>query len=103
MSINVKKICCIRISPCYKAECLNVTADKHVMSWVDEVKSLGIVILRSRFFKCSFEQIERAFYRSLNAMFGRVGRLVSEEVLLQLVNSLSVYQFYCTVLKLALS
>jgi hypothetical protein len=55
------------------------------LPWVDEVKYLGIVILRSRFFKCSFDQSKRAFYR-LNAIFGQVGRLISEEVLLLLVN-----------------
>jgi hypothetical protein len=36
-----------------------------------------------KFFKCSFDHAKRAFCRSLNAI---LGRLVSEEVLLQLVN-----------------
>jgi hypothetical protein len=55
--------------------------------WVDEMKYLGIVILRSRVFKCSLDQAKRALYRSRNAIFGRVGQLVSEEVLSQLDNS----------------
>jgi hypothetical protein len=88
MNINFKKTCCVRVGPRCNVECLNITtADGHVLPWVDEVKYLGIVILRSRVFKCSFDQAKRAFYRSLNAIFGRVGRLASEEVLLQLVNS----------------
>ena len=91
MNINFKKTCCVRVGPRCNAECLNITtADGHALPtlpWVDEVKYLGIVILRSRVFKCSFDQAKRAFYRSLNAIFGRVGRLASEEVLLQLVNS----------------
>jgi Reverse transcriptase (RNA-dependent DNA polymerase) len=88
MNINFKKTCCIRVGSRYNAEFRDITtAEGHALPWVDEVKYLGIVILRSRFFKCSFDQAKRALYRSLNAIFGRVGRLVSEEVLLQLVNS----------------
>jgi hypothetical protein len=88
MSINFKKTCCIRVDPRYNAECLNIiTTEGHALPWVDEAKYLGIVILRSRFSKCSFDQAKRAFYQLLNAILGRVGRLVSEEVLLQLVNS----------------
>jgi Reverse transcriptase (RNA-dependent DNA polymerase) len=78
MNINFKKTCCILVGSRYNTECLNIiTAEGHALPWVDEVKYLGIVILRLRFFKCSFDQAKRAFYRSLNAIFGR---LVSEEV-----------------------
>jgi len=37
------------------------------------------------------------FYRAANAVFEKVGRIASEEVILQLVKSrcLSEYQFYC--------
>jgi hypothetical protein len=88
MSINSKKTCCIRVGPRYNAECLNIiTTEGFALPWVDEVKYLGIVILCSTFFECSFDQAKRAFYRSLNATFGRVDTLLSEEVLLQLVNS----------------
>ncbi len=36
-------------------------------------------------FKCSFDRAKRAFLRSLNAVFGRIGRVASEEVVIQLV------------------
>ena len=38
-------------------------------------------------FSCSFDQAKRAYYRSLNALFGKLGRFASEEVILQLVES----------------
>ena len=57
------------------------------MPWVDEIRYLGVSLSRSRLFKCSFDAAKRAFYRSLNAIFGRVGRVASEEVTLQLVAS----------------
>ena len=44
-------------------------------------------ILQSRVFKCSFDQAKRAFHRSLNAVYGRVGRLASEEVVIKLITS----------------
>jgi len=42
---------------------------------------------KSRLFKCSFHHAKRAFHRSLNAVYGRVGRLASEEVFIKLVSS----------------
>ena len=40
-----------------------------------------------RVFSCSFDQAKRAYNRSLNAIFGKLGRFASEEVILQLVES----------------
>jgi len=81
MSINVKKSCCMRIGPRCDTVCSNVvTANGFVLPWVDEIKYLGIVIIKSRTFKCSFVQAKKAFYRSLNAIFGRIGRIASGEV-----------------------
>jgi len=38
-------------------------------------------------FKCSLDHAKKSFYRSANAIFGKVGRLASEEVTLQLIKS----------------
>jgi len=38
-------------------------------------------------FKCSLDYAKKSFYRSANATFGKVGRLASEEVTLQLIKS----------------
>jgi len=56
-------------------------------TWATELRYLGIYILSSRFFKCSQDHAKRAYFRSLNAISGKIGRSVSEEVVLQLVSS----------------
>jgi hypothetical protein len=38
-------------------------------------------------FKCSLDNAKRSFHRSLNAVFGKIGRIASEEVTLHLVTS----------------
>jgi len=38
-------------------------------------------------FKCSFEAAKRSFYRSANSIFGKIGRIASEETTLQLTRS----------------
>ena len=45
----------------------------------------GCFIVRYRLFKCSLDHAKKSFYRSANAIFGKVGRLASEEVTLQLI------------------
>jgi len=44
-------------------------------------------IVCSRVFKCNLHYAQRNFYYSANAIFDRIGRICSEEVLLQLINS----------------
>ena len=86
MSINVKKSCCIRIGPRCDAICANLTtANGNPLPWVDEIRYLGIYVVNSRKFKCSLDKAKRSCYRSLNAVFGKVGRCASEEVVLELV------------------
>jgi hypothetical protein len=88
MSINVKKSGCLRIGPRCDKNCIDIkTSTGCVIPWVKEIKYLGIYIVRSRNFKCSWDHAKKCFYRSLNAIFGRVGRAASEEVVLHLVNS----------------
>jgi len=57
------------------------------LSWVDTVRYLGIYFVSSRKLKCSLDHAKRSFYRSVNAVFGKVGRLVPEDVVLHLVDS----------------
>jgi len=51
------------------------------------LRYLGIYIVNSRLFKCNLHYAKRNFYRSANAIFGRIGRLSAEEVILQLIKS----------------
>ena len=51
------------------------------------MRYLGIFIMHSRVFKCSLDHAKKSFYRAANAVFGKIGRLASEEVTLQLIKS----------------
>jgi len=48
-------------------------------------RAISIYIVKSRSFKCSFDHAKRTFFRSLNAVFGHIGRSASEEVVINLV------------------
>jgi len=44
-------------------------------------------LVSSSKFKCNFSYAKKAFYRSFNAIFGRVVRLASEEVVFHLIKA----------------
>ena len=86
MIINVKKSCCIRIGPRCDIKCASIsTSSGHKLPWVNEIRYLGTYITQSRHFKCSLSHSKRSYYRALNGVFGKIGRLASEEVVLELV------------------
>jgi len=88
MCINVKKSCCIRVGPRHDQKCADITLlSGTALPWVNEIRYLGIFVVRSSYFKCSLDHAKRSFYRSVNSIFCKVGRAASEEVVLQLVNS----------------
>ena len=88
LSINAKKSFCVRIGPRYNINCVNITSNSGGrIAWTEKIRYLGIFILNAAKFKASNEESRRAFHRSLNAIFGRVGRVASEHVTLHLVNS----------------
>jgi len=57
------------------------------LPWVADIRYLGIHIVRSRLFKCSLDMVKRSFYRAANAVFGKIGRFASEEVVLKIIHS----------------
>ena len=44
----------------------------------------------SRVFRCSLTMAKRSFYRSANSIFGKVGRIASEEVTLHLLETICI-------------
>jgi len=86
--MNSKKSCYIRIGPRCNIKCSNLTTScGSDLPWVTDINYLGVYIIQSRLFKCSFHHAKQAFHRSLNAIYGRVGRFTSEEVVIKLVSS----------------
>ena len=87
MLINAKKSACIRVGPRYNITCSSIVVGNQYLHWVDTVRYLGVFFVSSRKLKCSLDHAKRSFYRSVNAVFGKVGRLASEDVVLHLVDS----------------
>ena len=78
----------MRIGPQCDVKCANITTTEgRILSWVDDIRYLGVFLVKSRDFKCSFSYAKRSFYRALNAIFGKVGRVASVPVVLELVSS----------------
>ena len=88
LCINVKKSCCMRIGPRHDIICCNiVTSSGLALPWVDEIRYLGVFIISSRRFKCSLSYSKRSFYRSVNAILGKVLSTATTDVILHLINS----------------
>lgn len=88
LTINAKKSCCLRIGPRFRSQCVNIlTNDGGALPWVDKIRYLGIFIVSAAAFRCCLDHAKSSFFRSTNAIFGKVGRLASEEVVLQLIQS----------------
>ena len=88
LAINVKKSVCTRIGPRCHSLCNNMcTSDGRTIEWVDKIRYLGVFVLRFRHFKCCFDYAKKALYRSFNAIFGKIGRSASEEVVLNLIQA----------------
>jgi len=85
MVINVRKSCCMRVGTRQDKPCSNInTIDGRQLSWVNEIRYLGVVIVRSVKFKCSVDQAKKPFYHAANSIFAKVGRLASEEFVVEL-------------------
>ena len=86
LSINAKKSVCTRIGPRCNTVCSNIVSlNGSIIGWSDVVRYLGVYIVRAKQFKCVFNHAKTSFYRSFNAVYGRIGRAASEEVILQLI------------------
>jgi len=88
MVINVKKSACLRVGPLYNVRCREITpSTENSIFWVNQMRYLGVFFVKSRVFKCDLDHVTRSFYRAANAIFGRIGRIASEEVIIQLIKS----------------
>jgi len=88
MSINVNKSACIRIGPRYEESCCNlVTTDGREIRWANTVRYLGIYLESAKVFKCAIDNAKKSFYRSFNSIFGKVGRVASEHVTVELLKT----------------
>jgi len=86
LAINAKKCVCTRIGPACNITCCSImTCDGTCLEWVETLKYLGVFITRARYFRCCFDNAKKSFNRSFNAVYGKIARSASEEVVLSLI------------------
>ena len=86
MEINARKSMCIRIGPRFSVPCASIfTTDGRELQWLDSICYLGVTIISATSFTCSFTKVKQSFYVAFNSIFGKIGRMASEEVILELV------------------
>jgi len=57
------------------------------INWVDCCRYLGVFFIGGCTFKCNFDYAKSCFFRAFNALYRKVGRLASEEVVLSLIRA----------------
>ena len=62
-------------------------SDSNVISLSSAIRYFGVNIVASHKFTCSFDNSKRSFYRAFNAIFGKVGRIASEDVIIELLKA----------------
>ena len=88
MAINYKTSCCLRVGPSSDKPRNNLyTSGGRLIPWVDEVRYLGLFVVQSHIFICSLDHAKRPFYRAVNGIFGKIGRIASEVVVLELIKT----------------
>ena len=60
-------------------------SDDSKLPWSDNFRYLGVYLRSSRSFACSFSHAKHSMYRAFNAVFRKVGRIASLDVVVQLV------------------
>ena len=88
MAINVEKSACLRVGPRYNVRCRVITTSTgNSISCVNQMRYTGVFFVKFRVVKCDLDHVKCSFYRAANAIFGRLGRIASEKVIIQLIKS----------------
>ena len=78
----------MHIGPCCSVKCDNIVLTSgQSLQWVDQLRYLGVFIVRFVKFQCSLDHAKRNFCHSFNSIFGKVGRAASGEVVLHLIKT----------------
>ena len=64
---------------------LSNTSTGNAIAWSNSCKYLGVYLLAVRKFKYNFYEAKAKYYRAFNDIMSKVGRSVSQEVIIELV------------------
>ena len=78
----------MHFGPRFKATFANLTIlGGDLLAWVGICRYLGVYFSSARTFKCCFDNCKSSFYLSFNAIYGRLDRCTSPEVIVRLLSS----------------
>ena len=88
MRLNVNKSVCMRFGSKFDTFCANIVSlDGSALQWVSECRYLGVYFTSGRCFRCCYSRAKSSFFSAFNAIFGKVGRFASQEVVLNLIRA----------------
>jgi hypothetical protein len=88
MQINAKKSMCIRFGSRFNHQCAELTTDQgNSIKWVESCRYLGVHFISGRVLHCDFHDAKCHFFRAFNAIFSKVGRFASEQVVIRLLRT----------------
>jgi len=61
---------------------------------INKVRYLGVYLVSSKAFSCNYDLMKQSFYRAFNAIYGKVGRLASVDVVIELFET-KCMPIYC--------
>jgi len=75
-SLNVKKSACMHVGGRFNAKCAStVTRERRELSWVNNIRYVGIYIESVSSFKCSVDAAKRSLFCSFNAILWNLDEL----------------------------
>ena len=87
LKLNYEKSHCLRIGPRFQIPCANITVDSHIIKWTNSAKFLGASFQSGKEFKGNWYEARCNFYKSTNAILGKLGSPPPLDVALKLIIS----------------
>ncbi len=75
------------MGPRFQAPAVPLTVGGRSLPWVTEIKYLGVTLVGARSFTCDFHPAKIKFFRSLNCIFGKIGKMSAIPLILKIVSS----------------
>lgn len=88
LTFNVNKCFCLRIGNRFKTVCNNIVIGERVVSWVDELRYLGVFLQSGHILKFNVQHNKKKFYHCSNSILSKTGN--HADLVLSLCNSFCV-------------
>jgi len=91
LKLNTSKTVTLRIGNFFRADCITLSVQNDKINWSNEAKYLGVHNVQSRTtFSCCFNKTKTKFYRTVNAILGKTGKLDGVTTTMHLLSSIAL-------------